>query len=142
MSSKEQASFNFMAAVSICSDLGAPQNKLSHCFHCFPIYLPRSDGTDLSVLNVEFQANFFTLLFYLQEALLFSFSAIRVVSSADLKLLIFLSAILIPACASSSPPFHVMYSADKQGDKIQPEHTPFPIWNQFFVPCQVLTVIS
>ena len=30
----------FMAAVIICSDSGAPKNKLSHCFHCFPIYLP------------------------------------------------------------------------------------------------------
>ena len=31
-------------------------NKVSHCFHCFPIYLPWSDGTrchDLSFLNVE-----------------------------------------------------------------------------------------
>ena len=31
--------------------------KVSHCFHCFPIYLPWSDGTgchDLSFLNVEF----------------------------------------------------------------------------------------
>ena len=27
-----------MAAVTICSDFGAPQNKVSHCFHCFPIY--------------------------------------------------------------------------------------------------------
>ena len=26
--------------VTICSDFGAPQNKVSHCFHCFPIYLP------------------------------------------------------------------------------------------------------
>ena len=36
---------------------GAPQNKVCHCFHCFPIYLPWSDGTrghDLSFLNVEF----------------------------------------------------------------------------------------
>ena len=33
-----------------------PQNKIWHCFHCFPIYLPWSDGTgchDLSFLNVE-----------------------------------------------------------------------------------------
>ena len=37
---KEQASFNFMAAITICSDFGAPKNKVSHCFHCFPIYLP------------------------------------------------------------------------------------------------------
>ena len=25
-----------MAAVTICSDFEAPQNKVSHCFHCFP----------------------------------------------------------------------------------------------------------
>ena len=37
-------------------------------------------------------------------------SAIRMVSSAYLRLLIFLPAILIPACASSSPAFHMMYS--------------------------------
>ena len=33
-----------------------PPNKDSHCFHCFPTYLPWSDGTkwhDLSFLNVE-----------------------------------------------------------------------------------------
>ena len=35
-SSKEQVSFNFMAAVTICSDFGAQENKVSHCFHCFP----------------------------------------------------------------------------------------------------------
>ena len=34
-----------MAAVTICSDLGAPQNKVGHCFHCFPVYLSWSDGT-------------------------------------------------------------------------------------------------
>ena len=31
---------NFMTAITICSDFGAPQNNVSHCFHCFPIYLP------------------------------------------------------------------------------------------------------
>ena len=34
-----------MAAVTICSDFGAQKNKVWHCFHCFPIYLPWSDGT-------------------------------------------------------------------------------------------------
>ena len=38
--SKEQASFNFMAAITIRSEFGAQKNKISHCFHCFPIYLP------------------------------------------------------------------------------------------------------
>ena len=38
-----------------------------------------------------------------------------------------------------------MYSAyklNKQGDNIQPWSTPFLIWNQSVVPCQVLTVAS
>ena len=50
-----------------------------------------------------------------------SLSAIRVVSFAYLRLLIFLPAILFPACASSRPAFHMMYSAyklNKQGDNI------------------------
>ena len=72
-----------------------------------------------------------------------SLSAIRVVSSGYLRLLIFLPEILIPACASSSPAFCMMYSAyklNKQGDNIQPWHTPFLIWNHSVVPCPVLTV--
>ena len=34
-----------MAAVTICSDFGVQENKICHCFHFFPIYLPWSDGT-------------------------------------------------------------------------------------------------
>ena len=34
---KEQVSFNFMTAVTICSNFGAQENKVRHCFHCFPI---------------------------------------------------------------------------------------------------------
>ena len=30
----------FMAAVTICSDFGAQENKVCYCFQCFPIYLP------------------------------------------------------------------------------------------------------
>ena len=136
-----------MAAVTICSDFGAPKNKVSHCF---PIYLPWSNGTvchDLSVLNVELYDSFFTLRFQLYKRLFssFSFSAIRVVPSVYLKLLIFVPVILIPSCDSSSPAFHIAYSAyklNKQGDDIQPWCTPFPILNQFVVPCPVLTVAS
>ena len=73
-----------------------------------------------------------------------SFFAIRVVPSAYLKLLIFLLVILIPAYASSSQAFCMMYSAyklHKQGDHVQPWWTPFPIWNlSVVVPCPVLTV--
>ena len=39
-SSKEQASFNLMAAVTVHGYFGAQENKVSHCFHCFPFYLP------------------------------------------------------------------------------------------------------
>ena len=62
------------------------------------------------------------------------------VLSAYLRLLIFLPAIFIPACASSSLAFLMMYSAyklNKQGDNIQPWRTPFPIWNQSVVPCLI-----
>ena len=71
-----------------------------------------------------------------------SLSSIRMVSSAYLRLLIFLPAILIPACASFSPAFVMMYSAyrlNKQGDNIQPWRTPFPIWKSV-VSHPVLTV--
>ena len=72
-------------------------------------------------------------------------SAITVVSSAYLRLLILLLAILIPVHASSSQAFCMMYSAcklNKQGNNIQLWCTPFPIWNQSIVPCVVLTVAS
>ena len=47
-----------MTTITIYSEFGAPKNKVWHCFHCFPIYFPWSDGTrchDLSFLNVELQ---------------------------------------------------------------------------------------
>ena len=59
----------------------------------------------------------------------YSLSAIRVLLSAYLRLLIFLLAVLIPVCASSSLAFCMMYSAyklNKQGDNIQPCYTSFP----------------
>ena len=57
-----------------------------------------------------FSLSSFTFINRLFSSLL---SVIRVVSSAYLRLLIFLLAILIPACASSSPEFLKMYSAYK-----------------------------
>ena len=42
---------------SLSSDFGTQENKVCHCFHCLPSYLPWSDGTgchDLCFLNVEF----------------------------------------------------------------------------------------
>ena len=134
-----------MTAVTICSDFGAPQNKVCHCF---PIYFPWSDGArchDLSFLTVEPGFSLSSFIFIKRLFSCSLLSAIRMVLSAYLRLLIFLLAILIPACASSNPAFLMMYSAyklNKQGDNIQPWHTPFPIWNPSVVPCPVLTVAS
>ena len=95
-SSKEQATFNFMAAVTIHSELGAQENKVCHCFHCFPIYLPWSDGLVAMILAfwmLSFKPIYSLSSFtFIKE--LFSSSlifAIRVLSSAYLRLLIFLS---------------------------------------------------
>ena len=43
---------NFMAATTICSDFGAQENKVSRCFHCFPIYLPWCLGTMATLSSV------------------------------------------------------------------------------------------
>ena len=43
-----------MTAVTICSDFGAPQNKVCHCFHCFPINnLRYADDTTLMAESEE-----------------------------------------------------------------------------------------
>ena len=83
-------------------------------------------GLDTMILvfwMLSFKPTFSLLFHFHQEALSSSsLSAIRVVSSAYLRLLIFLPTILIPACASSNPAFLKMYSAyklNKQGDNIQ-----------------------
>ena len=55
--SKELLSFNFMAAVTICSDFGAPQNKVCHCFNFSQSVCHEVMGLDaviLVFLNVEF----------------------------------------------------------------------------------------
>ena len=88
---QDQASFNFMATVTICSDFGAQENKVCHCFHCFLIYLPWSDGTrchDLCFLKLSFKPAF-SLSSFTFKRRFFSYSllsAIRVVSSAYLRL--------------------------------------------------------
>ena len=41
---------NFTAAVTICSDFGAPKNKVCRYFHCFSIYSPWRDSPDAMIL--------------------------------------------------------------------------------------------
>jgi len=107
----------------------------------------RPDAMILVFWMLSFKATFSLCSFTYIKRLFSSslLSARRVVSSAYLRLLIFLPEILIPACASSSAAFLMMYSAYKlneQGDNTQPWCTPFPIWNQSVVPCPVLIIAS
>ena len=134
----------------MCGDFGAQNNKVWLCFHCFPIYFTWMMGPD-AIIFVFWMLSFkptFSLSSFTFIKRLFSsssLSAIRVVSSAYMRLSIFLPAILISACASYSPALLMMYSAyklNKQGNNIQPWCTPFPIWNQSVGPCPVLTVAS
>ena len=143
-------SFNFKAAATICSDFGAQENSLSlfPLFpHLFPMkwwdQMPWSSFSECWVLSQLFPLSSFTFIKRLFSSS--SLSAIRVGSSAYLRLLIFLPAILILVYASSSPAFLMMYSAyklNKQGDNIQPWYTPCPIWNQLVISCPLLTFDS
>ena len=130
---------------------GAQENKVCHYFHCFPIYLPWSDGTRCHHLHF-WMLNFkptFPLTSFILIKRLFRSSSLHVtkgvVSSAYLRLLIFLPAILISACDSSSPAFRMTYYVhrlSKQSDSIKLCHFPFPVLNQSVVPCPVLTLTS
>ena len=126
-----------------------PKEIVSHFFHFYPFICHEVIGPDAMILvfwMLSFKPAFSLSTFtFIKRLFCSSLSAIRVVSSACQRLLIFLPGILIPACASTSPVFLMMYSAyklNKQGDNIQPWHTPFLIWNQSVVPCPVLTVAS
>ena len=71
-------------------------------------------------------------------------SGIRKVSSAYLRMLIFLLETLIPACDLSSSAFHMMYSAGNlnvQSNNTSP-CTPFPVLNRPVFPGLVLTFAS
>ena len=111
-------SFNFTAAVAVCSDFGAQENKICHCFHFFPFNLPWSNGTGCHRLVLFFLSWISSQFFTLPDSptsrhclVPLHFFVIRVFSFACLRRLIFFQAILILACDSSKPAFHRMYSA-------------------------------
>ena len=85
---------SFMAVVTIWSDFGAQENEVCHCFHCFSIYFPWSDGTGCHIFVVwmlsfrpAFSLSSFTFIKKLFSSS--SLSTIRVVFSAYPTLLIF-----------------------------------------------------
>ena len=113
-----------MAEVTICSDFGAPKNKVSHCFHCFPSISHEVMGPDAMIfvfwmLSFKPAFNFSSFNFIKRLFSSSSLSATRVVSSEYLRLLIFLPAVLILACASSSLAFPLMYSAAAAAKSLQ-----------------------
>ena len=58
---RSKVSFNFMAAVTICSDSGAPRHKVCHCF---PSYLPWSEDAMILVFwMLSFKPTFSLCLF-------------------------------------------------------------------------------
>jgi len=100
-SSKEQVSFNFMAAVNICSDFGAPKIKSLTVSTVYPYVCYEVMGPDAMILvfwilsfKPAFSLSSFTFIKRLFSSS--SLSAMRVVTSAYLRLLIFLPEILIP----------------------------------------------
>ena len=148
--SKEQTFFNFMAAVTICSYFGVQEKRSVTVSIVSSSIWHEVMGLDAMILvfwMLSFKSAFsfssFTFIKRLSSSCLLS--SIRMVSSAYMRLLTFLPAILIPACASSSPTFLMMYSAyelNKQRHSIQPWCTPFPLRQQSIVPCPVLIVFS
>ena len=106
----------FMAAVTICSNFGAQENKIYHCFHFFLSICHKVMGLDAMILafwmlsfKPDFSLSSFTFIKRLSSSTLhFAFS---LVSSAYLRLLIFLLATLTPACDSFSSALCMMYSA-------------------------------
>ena len=101
-------------------------------------WVPWSSFFECWVFKTAFSLSSFT---FIKRLLSSSLSAVRMVLSAYLRFLILLSwfqFVLHPA-------FCMMYSAYKLnewGNNIQPWCTPFPVWNQFVVPCLVLTAAS
>ena len=72
-------SFNFMAAVTNCIQV----NKVCHFLHCFPIYLPWSDGTRYHNLSfLSFKPAFSLSSFTFIKRLFSSFSLSACVAAA------------------------------------------------------------
>ena len=137
-----------MAAITICSDFGDMKIKsviisTVSLSICHEVMGPVAMILVYWMLSFKPTFSLYTFTFIKRLFSSSSLSAVRVVSTASLRLLTFLLAILIPACASFNPAFHMIYSEyklNKQDDSIQPWYTLFLIGKQSVVPCAVLTV--
>ena len=111
-----------MAAVTVPGVFGAPKNKICHFFHFFPFFVPQVMGPDAMIIvfwmtsfKSAFTLSSFTFIkrFFISSSL----SAIRVVSSAYLRLSFHL-AVLILDCHPSGPAFLKMSSAYKLNKQV------------------------
>ena len=147
-SSKEQAFFNFMAAVTICSDLGAPPKQSVTVYIISPSICHEVMEPDAIIL-VFWMLNFmptFSHSFFIFIKRLFSssLSATRVYHQHIWGYWHFSRQFWfqLPLHPAKHFPWYTAYKLNKQGDNIQPWCTLFPIWNQCVVPCPILTVAS
>ena len=138
-----------MAAVTICSDFGAQENKICNCFHFFPSIWHEVMGLDAKILvfwMVSFKPAFHSPLphssrsslvplyflplkgYYLQIWGCWYFSW-----QSWFQLVIHPASYFI---------WYILHILNKQGDNIQPFCTSLPILAQSVVPCLILTVVS
>ena len=117
----------------------AQENKVCHCFSCFPIYLPWSDGTGWSLF---FECWVLSQLFHSTSSPSSRSSFVppcflplkwyHLLVPCEVDRIIwccwyFSSVILIPACNTSNMAFCMMYSEyklNKPSDNIQSFHIP------------------
>ena len=117
-----------MVAVTICSDFKPPKMKSVTVSIVSPSVCHEVMGLDAMILffwmlSIKPTFSLFSFIFIKRLFSSFLLSAINVVSSEYLRVMIFLPEILIPSCASSSLAFHMMYPTsklNKQGENIHP----------------------
>ena len=139
-----------MATVTICSDFGAQENKSLSLSIVSPSICHEMMELDVMIFifwMLSFKPAFSLFSSTSIERLFssYSLSAIRVVSSVYEITDISHNNHDSGLCFIQPGISCTMYSAYKLNrldDNIQPWCTPFPIWNQFIVPCPILTVAS
>ena len=137
-----------MAIIIICSDFGVQENKICHYFH-FAISMSHEVmGLDAMILFFFFffECSFLSQLFHspLSPSLRGSLVPLSFLPLGWYHLHIWSYWYFSwqPGFQPElRPAWHFIWcKLNKQGDNIQPWCTPFPIWNQSIVPCQVQTV--
>ena len=140
-----------MTAVTICSDFGARENKICHCFHFSPIYMPWNDGTgchDLCFLNIALSQLFHSPLSLSSRGSLvplcflpLEWYHLHMLACWYFSWQSWFQLVLHPAQHFTWCTLYISYTSMVTG--LQPWCSPFPILKQsIIVPCPVLTSAS